>query len=94
MDYIYTGYSSVRFFLDWKSNPTHIHCKNVIYNPNPLFKVNWQSNPNPITILLFLEMIIRAVNIKQPNFMKKQGISKRHLFINLQLYHKLIIWKF
>jgi len=24
-------------------------------NPNPIFKMDWQSNPNPITILLFLE---------------------------------------
>ncbi len=28
-------------------NPIQIHHKYVIDNPNPIFTMNWQSNPNP-----------------------------------------------
>jgi len=36
----------------------------VIDNPNPLFKMDGQSNPNPITIQLFLEKLAIIFGLK------------------------------
>ena len=48
----------------WIVNPIQIHLKNMIENPNPnpLFKMDLQSNPNPITIQQHLEKIKRINN--------------------------------
>jgi len=51
----YTGYCSIWLF--WIVNPIQIHHKYVIDNPNPnpIFKMDWQSNPDPFTIQQYLE---------------------------------------
>jgi len=53
--YLKSGYCSIQFF--WIVNPIKIHHKYVIDNPNPnpILKLDWQSNPNRITIQPFLE---------------------------------------
>jgi hypothetical protein len=50
MGRVWAGFCSIHFL--WIVNPIQIQHKHMIENPNPLFKMDLQSNPNPITIQL------------------------------------------
>jgi hypothetical protein len=62
-------------FLDCQSNPNPTQY--VIDDPNPIFKMAWQSNQNQT---IFVKRY-KTTNIKWPSFMMKPWN-----FINLQLY--------
>ncbi len=73
-------------------NPIQIHHKYVIDNPNPIFKLDWQFNPNPITIQPFLEKDIGQQILKVSWW--SHGIPKRHLLSTHNLTVQLIVGKF
>ncbi len=55
-------------------------------NPNPNFKMDWQSNPNPITIQLFFGKRYRTAIIEWPSFVMKPWNSQDISVIDLQPY--------
>ncbi len=81
---VYSGYCSIQFF--WIVNPIQIHHKYMIDipNPNPIIKMDWQSNPNPITIQLVLKKRYRTANNEWSNFMVKPWNSQETFLIKFQ----------
>jgi len=88
------GYCSIPLF--WIVNPIQIYHKYMIDNPNPnpIFKIDWQSNPNPITIQLFLEKDTGQQILNGQDLWCNHGIPMRHLLSTYNLTYKLIVWKF
>jgi len=85
------GYCSIRFY--WIINPIQIHnkCAIVNPNPNPIFKMDWRFNPNPITIQLFWEKDIGQQILNGQVLWWNYGISKEHLLSAYNLTYKLIV---
>ncbi len=86
----YSGCWSIQFFRI--VNPIQIQYKYVIDNPNPLFKMDWQSNPNPITIQHLLEKFQRKKNIES-SLEGKYVIPKGGILFSSHLNSQTFLWK-
>ncbi len=65
----------------------------MIDNPNPIFKMDWHSSPNPITIQLFLEKEVGQQIFNGQVLLWNPGIPKKHLSSTYNLTDALIVWK-